>query len=160
MITDVLLDHPWMTPVALAVLIVLAPIVGGWLVGRTKVAWGFAGLALVPVVALTLVPVDRQLYERCTIQWVMPTPGRVEVFANLVLFVAPVFLAGVATRRPMPALLCGIGLSLLIEVVQALIPGIGRSCDSTDLLANTLGAAIGSGLAAGVLVLTERRAAS
>jgi glycopeptide antibiotics resistance protein len=67
--------------------------------------------------------------------------------ANLVLFVAPVPLLAVATRRPVIALLAGSGLSLAIEVLQALATPLGRSCSTNDWLANTLGAALGAVLA-------------
>lgn len=147
MITTVLVAHPWLSPVALVVLVTAGPFVGAWLAARPRAAWALAAVSLVPVLALTLVPVDRELYARCTVQWALPTPGRVELMANVVLFVAPVLLAGVAGRRPATALLAGTAASVVLELVQALAPAIGRSCDTNDWLANTIGAAIGAGLA-------------
>jgi VanZ family protein len=63
-----------------------------------------------------------------------------------VLFVPPALLLAVATRRPVLALLLGASLSAAIELVQALVPAIGRSCDTNDWTSNTIGAAIGAGL--------------
>ena len=143
MITTILVEHPWLSPTALVVLVAAALLGGRWLVPRRRLTWTLAAASLLPVLALTLVPVDRELFARCTVQWALPTPGRVELMANLVLFVAPVLLAGIAARRPGVALVAGSGASVLLEVVQALIPAIGRSCDTTDWLSNTLGALIG-----------------
>lgn len=88
----------------------------------------------------------------------MPTPSRVELFGNVVLFVGPTLLAGVATRRPLLVLLAASGIAAAIEALQAAAPAIGRSCDTTDWLSNTIGAAIGAGLAALALLLARRRA--
>lgn len=146
-ITDVLLEHPWLSPAALALMVVLGPFVGRWLVTRPHVAWALTALSLAPVALLTLVPHDRVPFERCTVQWSLPTPGRVELMANVVLFVAPVLLVGVATRRPWLALLAGSALAVAIEATQAAVLAIGRSCDTTDWLCNTLGAVLGAVLA-------------
>jgi VanZ family protein len=131
---------------ALVLLVVIGPLVGAWLVGRERIAWTMAGLSLLPVAVLTFVPVDRVPYERCTVQWALPTPSRVELMANVVLFVAPVLFAAVALRNPALALLAGSGLSVMLEAVQALVPAIGRSCDTTDWLSNTIGALVGAAL--------------
>ena len=99
--TNVLLNHTWLTPTALVVLLVGGPFAGARLARRRQLAWGLAGISLVPVALLTLVPVDRELFARCTMQWALPSAGRVELMANVVLFVGPALLAGVAWRRPL-----------------------------------------------------------
>jgi glycopeptide antibiotics resistance protein len=154
-IITVLVDHPWLSPTALALMVVLGPVLGSRLVPHPRLAWWLTGLTLVPVAVLTLVPVDRELFARCTVQWTLPTPGRVELMANLVLFVAPALLAGIASRRPLLAVLAGSALSAVVEAGQALVPAIGRSCDTNDWLSNTLGAVVG-----GVLALVALRLAS
>ena len=140
------------------------PFAGAWLVPRRTTAWLAVGASIVPVALLTLVPVDRELVARCTVQWSLPTPGRVELMANVVLFVGPALLAGVAARRPALAFVCLSGLSGALEALQALVAGLGRSCDTTDWVSNTIGAAIGAGLAAAALWLrkatTHRSAAT
>ena len=147
MIATLLVEHPWFSPVVLALLVMAALVVGPRLVVHRRLTWALLGASAVPVVALTLVPVERELFARCTVQWALPTPGRVELMANVVLFVAPVLLAGAATRRPWAALIAGTGASVLVEALQAAVPAIGRSCDTNDWLANSIGAALGAGLA-------------
>ena len=88
-----------MSPTSLGLFIVLGPFVGAWLVQRRTLAWLLFAGSLVPVALLTLVPVDRELFARCTLQWALPTPGHVELMANVLLFVAPALLAGVASGR-------------------------------------------------------------
>jgi glycopeptide antibiotics resistance protein len=157
MITDVLVEHPWLSPLALALMVLLGPLVGRSLLTRPRLTWLLTGLSLLPVVLLTLIPVDGALVARCAIQWALPTPGRVELMANVVLFVAPVLLAGLATRRPVLMLLAGSGLSAIVEVFQAVVTAIGRSCDTNDWLSNTIGSAIGAGLAILTLRWTSAR---
>lgn len=101
---------------------------------------------MVPVALMTLVPADRRLVQFCVVQWALPTPSRVELMANVVLFVPPALLLAVATRSPARALLVGSGVSAAIELAQALVPAIGRSCDTTDWTSNTIGVAIGAAL--------------
>ncbi|MCA5894227.1 VanZ family protein [Isoptericola sp. NEAU-Y5] len=156
MISTLLVAHPWLTPAAFALLVLVGPRLGRWLAGRPRVAWALCGVSLLPVLALTLVPVDRELFERCAVQWAFPTFGRVEMFANVVLFVPPVLLAAVALRRPWAAFLAGSAASALVELVQALVPAIGRSCDTGDWLSNTTGALVGAALAWVALRLAVR----
>ena len=156
MITTVLVEHPWLAPALLAAVAVAGLVAGPALLPRRRLTWVLAGLSLLPVLALTLIPVDRELFARCTVQWALPTPGRVELMANVALFVAPVLLTAVATRRPLLALLAGSGASVLLEAVQALVPAIGRSCDTNDWLSNTLGAVLGAALAWVVLRRSQR----
>jgi hypothetical protein len=156
-LTDFLLEHRWVCPTLLVLLVLLGPPVGAWLARRPRVAWAAAGVALLPLFAVTLVPVDRRLDGRCQLSWVLPTPDRVEIFANLVLFVGPVLLVGVALGRPLVAFAIGALASVAVEAVQAAITAIGRSCDTNDWLANTLGAAVGALLAALALALSSKR---
>ena len=88
MITNALLEHPWLSPVTLVLLVVLGPIVGSWLVPRPKWAWSLTGLSLLPVALLTSAPVDVEIVLRCTVQWSLPTPGRVELMAWVALLLA------------------------------------------------------------------------
>ena len=75
----------------------------------------------------------------------------------MVLFIAPTLLLAVLVRRPVVSLLAMVALSGAIELVQAVVPRLGRSCDTTDWSSNALGALIGAGL--GALVLWFDRAA-
>lgn len=147
MISTLLVEHPWVSPALLVLVVVAGGVAGPWLAARRRLTWALAAASTLPILALTLVPVDRELSARCTMQWALPTPGRVELMANVALFVAPVLLVGTATRRPVLALLAGTGASVLVEAVQALLPVIGRSCDTNDWLSNTIGAAVGAAVA-------------
>lgn len=149
-----LLERPWLCPAVLACMVGLAPLVGRWLLDRPAVTWGLAGLSLVPLALLTLTPVGVLTNRTCTLQWALPTIGRVELLANVVLFVAPVFLTALGLRRPLTALLAGSALSVALEAAQAFLPG--RACDTNDWLNNTIGAVIGAALAFAVLRAADR----
>lgn len=156
MITTLLVEHPWLTTVTLLALVGLGPLVGAWLVLRPRPARWLGIAALVPIVVLTLVPTSRSLEVGCAVEWSLPTLGAVELMANVVLFVPAVLLLAVASRRPIVVLLGASATSALIELVQAVVPALGRSCSTNDWLSNTLGAVLGAGLAAVALVLARR----
>ncbi len=143
---QVILTHPWLPLTVLGVLVVLGPLVGSLLVDRPRAAWRAVAVALLPVAFLTLVPTGGEA-EPCVVTWQVPTPDNVEMWANIALFVPPVLLAAVATRHPWRAFAGGVLASVAIELLQTLLPALGRSCDTNDVLANTLGAAIGVALA-------------
>jgi glycopeptide antibiotics resistance protein len=157
MITNVLLAHRWISPLALTLFVLLGPPLGAWLIKRPRLAELLAVLALVPVGIVTLVPVKRELYWRCEVAWTFPTFDRAELAANVVLFIAPVLLATVALRRPLLALAAGSLLSLAIETFQALVPALGRSCSTNDWMTNTIGSAIGALLGWVALTWAGRR---
>ncbi|QBX55116.1 VanZ family protein [Nocardioides seonyuensis] len=148
MITTFLVTHPWITTVAFATAVVVGPLLGYMLAVRPRVAMWLGGASLLPVAALTFIPASRDLRMGCAVEWDFPTFGAVELMANVVLFVPPVLLLGVAIRRPWVVWLVASVVSCLIEATQALVPALGRSCSTNDWLANTLGAALGAALAA------------
>ena len=129
-----------MAPAALVLLVLVGPLAGTWLVTRPRIAWVLTAVSMLPLALLTLVPVDRELFARCEVRWELPTLTGPESLANILLFIAPVLLAGVATRRPVLAALAGSALSVVVEAVQAAVPAIDRSCDSGDWINNTIGA--------------------
>jgi hypothetical protein len=73
---------------------------------------------------------------------------------NVALFVPAGLFITLATHRPWRVLVALVGLSLLIEVVQDLTY-VGAP-DPADLVANSLGAAIGAIIAVGYLALAAR----
>lgn len=157
MIATFLVEHRWIAPAALVFLVLVGPLAGSWLVSRPRIAWMLTAASMLPLALLTLMPVDRRLFARCELRWELPTLTGPESLANILLFVAPVLLAGVATRRPVLAVLAGTGLSVVVEAVQAAVPAIGRSCDSGDWINNTVGAVIGGALAWLSLTVAARR---
>src|SRR5262245_16010446 len=83
----------------------------------------------------------------------MPTQNRVEAMANVALFVPPVYFATLATRRPLWIALAGVTMSAVIEAIQALVPAIGRACDTNDWTMNTSGVVLGALLATATIAL-------
>lgn len=156
-ITTVLVEHPWITTVGFVASVMLGPVVGCWLVGRPRLTRWLALAALVPVAVLTLAPTRRNLDVGCAAEWDVPTFGAVELMANVVLFVPPVLLLGVAIGRPVVVLVGAVVTSGLIELVQAVVPALGRSCSTNDWLSNTLGAVLGAALAALALAASRLR---
>ena len=161
MITTFLVEHSALVPV-FALLVALVVVGTGYLVLRNRrygqrVAWVLFALSALPVFALTLVPSGHpQDRVFCTVQFALPTWGTVELLANLALIFPPVFFAALVTRRPLLVLAVGAGVSALIEGIQALVPVIGRACDTNDWMMNTIGAVIGVLLASGTSALANR----
>ncbi|WP_409490778.1 VanZ family protein [Amycolatopsis sp. cmx-11-12] len=161
MITNFLLDHSALVPVAILLVALVCAVLGRLLAGRRRILWALTGVALVPVFALTLVPTGSTIEEIvCTVQFSLPSLGAVELLANVALFLPPVYFAALASRRPLTTLAAGSALSAVVEASQALVPTIGRACDTNDWLMNTLGAVLGVLLAAVTARLANRRAQS
>ena len=119
-------------------------------------------LSLLPLVALTLVPAAAARVDdvRCTVQLALPTLGRVELLADVALFLPPAFLATLRSRRPVPVLAVAAAASAAVEALQAVVPALGRACDTNDWAMDVGGAAVGVLLARGVLALSRRTAAA
>ncbi|WP_139315998.1 VanZ family protein [Cellulosimicrobium sp. CUA-896] len=156
---QVILTHSWLPMAALTAFVALGPVAARRLAGRPRAAWTAFGVALVPVAFLTLVPTGGDA-EACVVTWQLPTPGNVEMVSNIALFVPPALLAVAASRRPWLVLAGGVLGSVTIELLQTLLPALGRSCDTNDVLANTIGAAIGVALATLALRRARRTTAT
>lgn len=72
---------------------------------------------------------------------------------NVLLFVPVGAFGLLALRRVRVALPAGVLLSAAIEAVQALVPSMGRACDTADLQTNATGTLLGCLLAAAVLAV-------
>lgn len=160
MITNFLLDHSALVPVTL-LLIAFVCVGVGYLVLRRRygqrVRWALLALSVLPVLALTLVPSgSRPDQVMCTVQFSVPTLTRVELLSNVALFFPLAFFATLATRRPLSMLAGCSGLSAAIEALQALVPAIGRACDTNDWMMNTIGTVVGVLLALGTVALANR----
>jgi len=131
----------------LAAFAIAGPLTAWWLASRRRTAGVLAAAALVPLALLTLSPTRRSMTFGCAVDW-SPQLTAAEPLANVLLFVPFTLLLAVATQRPVRAALAGSVLSFGIEGVQAVVTQIGRSCDTSDWIANTTGAAIGATLAA------------
>lgn len=125
---------------------------------RRGILWGFAGLSLLAVLALTLLPSGYTTRDEiwCTVQIVEPTLRRIELVANIALFFPLAFFATLASRRPLLVLAAGTGLSATLEGIQAVAPVIGRACDTNDWVMNTIGTVVGVLVAAGTMAVAGR----
>ncbi|MBN1097973.1 VanZ family protein [Blastococcus sp. TML/C7B] len=161
MITDVLLDHAALVPVALFLAVLGCGAVGYAALRRgaagARVLRALTALSLLAVLALTLTPSGKGASGGgCTVQFALPALGRVELLANVALLLPAAVFAALATRRPWAVLAAGAGLSALVETAQSALPAIGRACDTNDWAMNTLGLSVGVLLARGVLALADR----
>ena len=113
------------------------------------------------VLAATLSPTAHRLGQIGQCGTHLTTTGgltSLQGLLNVLLFVPAAGMLTLASGRPGDGIAAGIGMSAAVEAVQALIPQLGRSCQLHDLIANSLGAFCGVGLAAGLqTLLTHRR---
>ena len=153
MITNALLDHAALVPLALLG-IVLGCVALGLLARRDRrVLTALLVLSVLPVLGLTLVPAARPRLDEefCTVQFAVPGLGSLELLANVALFVPAACFAVLLSRRPLLVLAAATAASAAIEVLQAVVGALQRACDTNDWAMNTAGAAIGVLLATGVL---------
>lgn len=159
-LSTLLAEVPWLAFGVLVAVVVLAPSTAPWLLRHRRVAGGLLIAAAVVVAGLTLYPDGAPgSAVTCAVEWPYLAPTAVESTANVLLFVVPTFLLAVWWRRPLVAIGVGVGTSAVIEAVQALVPAIGRACDTGDWVTNGIGAVIGGAVAAVGLVWARRRGA-
>ncbi|MEU6343741.1 VanZ family protein [Streptomyces sp. NPDC046977] len=75
---------------------------------------------------------------------------------NVALFVPLGLFGALALRQPVAVALGAGALSLTIEVVQGTVPVVARTCDSSDWVANSTGAALGAALGWGLTAAAAR----
>lgn len=136
----------------LALFAVVAVLSGlpAWRLGRSRGISAPMAVGMSTSAALVLVATLYRLHpgapatRTCTLQQDMV--GSIlapQGLLNIALFVPLSFFLTLLTRRPLPVLAGTVVLSGAIEIAQALVPGMGRACDSADLAANGLGALAG-----------------
>lgn len=160
MISTVLASNPDLVRVLFWVAIAVGSVLG-WILHRMrarKVLTAFTIISLLGPLVLTLSPSTAQPESFCYVQFSVPFRG-IETLANLAMLIPLALFATLLLRRPLLVFAAVSGLSAIIELVQAVAPGLGRSCDTDDWFMNTVGAAIGVLVAAGILLLDERRTA-
>jgi hypothetical protein len=112
------------------------------------------------VIAATLSPTAHRLARVGECGTHLTTTGgltSLQGLLNILLFVPAAGMLTLASGRPGDGIAAGIGMSAAVEAVQALLPQLGRSCQLHDLVANSIGAFCGVGLAAGLQLLTRSR---
>jgi len=83
-ITDFLLDHAALVPVAQVLVLVVCLAVGSLALRSARyggrVPWAVVALSALPVLALTIVPSAKSRVDSvgCTVQFALPTPSSVE----------------------------------------------------------------------------------
>jgi hypothetical protein len=157
MIATLLAEAPWLVRVVLLALVGASSFAAYWLSFRRGTTWIVVWLSGVAIASVTLIPGSSREVTVC----VLPvTPTELlgpEPTANVLLFVPFALALAVLLKRPVIAFLAGTGASMVIELAQWFVPAIGRSCSSTDWIANTLGAFLGAGFAALGLWVAVRR---
>ena len=154
MISTFLANNWWLVTAAIPAVIIVGLLLGVLLAPRPRATRVLMVLSVILVLAVALYPETLKPAMGCHLAldyWSLDKP-------NVILFIPPVLLAGVLFRRPWLAIVAGSLLSVLIEVVQLLIPAIGRSCDLSDWISNTVGAIIGGVLAFVALWIAGRLA--
>ena len=148
MLSTLLITYSALVP--LVALVLLALLIGIGVVlqrgRRRRAAGALAVLAVVAALLLTLTPDTAAPGAFCRVGFAWPTVLGVEAFANLLLLLPATFLGAIATRRPIAVAAAGAGLSAAVELVQALLPALGRACDTQDWEMNTIGALAGAAL--------------
>lgn len=159
MISDVLIALGDLVPVLFWVGVALCGVLALVLqrTGRRRVLLVLAGLGLVAVLGLTFWPTPGPPGIRCAVQFSVPFQG-LDTLANVALLLPSTLFAAVALRRPVVVAAAAVGLSAVIELTQALLPVVGRACDTNDWFMNSVGAVLAGLLAALVLVLGKRPA--
>ena len=137
----------------------------GFLIGRKigyprRIYWAAAGLGLSIVLSATLTPAKNSsgYSGTCTISKdFLDSVGTEQWSLNLLLFV-PMSVAFLLAGASSGSVIVGAAvLSTGIEFAQANIPGVGRACDSDDVIANIAGALIATVTIAVYSLLTGKR---
>jgi hypothetical protein len=158
LISTILVENAALVRVLFWVAIAVTVTLGWFLYGAGRLRWlavlGSVGLA--GALALTVSPSDNRALQFCSVDFSVPFGG-LDTLANIAMMVPLTLFTALAVRRPLPVFAAVAGLSALIELVQALFPALGRSCDTDDWLMNVIGAAIGALAAIAIISFTMRR---
>ncbi len=161
MISTLLVVHSPLARVLISAALVACVALGWWLLprpgSRRWLAWLAVGSAAV-LLALTLSPsVADPDRAWCTVQFALPRLGSVEALANIAVFFPPAFFLTLAWRRPLAAVAAVVAGTGSVELVQAVLPALGRACDTNDAAMNGVGGVLGVMVAVVVLRARERQ---
>lgn len=160
MISTLLAEHAFAVRIGFFIAVVVALAIGWFLHrrGARTTLLVLAVLGLFGALVLAMSPEgDRANGISCTVQFSIPFQG-LETLANIAMLLPTTLFLALAMQRPLIVLVGVSGVSVLIELVQALAPALGRACDTNDWLMNTLGALIGALGATAILAIGRRRA--
>ncbi|WP_294569315.1 VanZ family protein [uncultured Arthrobacter sp.] len=157
MISTVLAAHPVLVRALFWVVIALGAVLA-WVLHRMRAKKSFivlVSLSFLGPLVLTLSPASGEPEFFCTIQFSVPFQG-IDTLANVAMLLPLALFATLLLRRPLRVFAVVSGLSVLIELTQALVSALGRSCDTDDWFMNTIGAALGVLTAVCIIVLEKR----
>ena len=157
MISTLLAENPVLVRVLLAVAVVACTVLGRLLhrTCRSGALSVLATIGLLGTVALTLSPSSGRATVFCTVQFSVPFQG-LDTLANVAMMLPLTLFAALRLCRPLAVFAAVSGLSALIELFQALVPTLGRACDTNDWFMNTAGAALGALLAIAIISIEAR----
>jgi glycopeptide antibiotics resistance protein len=155
-ISTLLAENPTLVRI-LFVVVVASSTVIGWLLHQSRRSSALlilATISLVGTLALTLSPSSGFATAFCTVQFSVPFQG-IDTLANVAMMLPLTLFAALRLGRPLPVFAAVSCLSALIELLQALVPTLGRACDTNDWFMNTIGAALGAVLAVVISTVVE-----
>ncbi|MFJ3385118.1 MULTISPECIES: VanZ family protein [unclassified Curtobacterium] len=164
MITTFLVNHATAVRVLFWVVVVVFALIGFVVhrLGARRVLVALTAVSLVAALALALTMTPAGEGGNgvvCTVQFSVPFRG-IDTLANVALLFPVTLFAALLTGRPVAVLTAASGLSAAIELVQALLPALGRACDTNDWFMNSVGAVLGGVVAAGIVVVERDSAAA
>ncbi|MGW3087270.1 VanZ family protein [Streptomyces sp. NPDC001108] len=124
---------------------------------RDSRSWAVAAFVLFLVMALgvtVFLPGGGVASGTCTVNRDFTEPFKTEQgLLNAAMCVPLGFSSILAFRRLLPVVVYGVLTPVIVELTQATIPWIGRTCDSSDAEMNVIGALLGAGLGCALLKL-------
>ncbi|TJZ99509.1 VanZ family protein [Actinacidiphila oryziradicis] len=151
-------DQSWFLFVVAVITVILACGVYSLARKHGQRPYAFAALTAVTVVEVSVtlaMPNGGRTTDVCVLNRDLVEPFlTTQGLLNLAMFLPLGFVGVLAARSVVPVVLGSAALSLLSEVCQAVVPGIGRNCDSSDFFMNTLGGILGAAAAYAVLRMT------
>ncbi len=157
MLSTILIRAPWLAFTVLLLVLAAGPLLGAALARRPRLIRLLLVISLLVVAGLTLSPDGGTGVVRCTVDLPYLAPTAVESTANILMLVPTTMLIGLAWHRPLVAIAIGSGISVVIETLQAIVPFIGRACDTADWITNSIGAVLGGFIALAGLAIDRRR---
>ncbi|MER8091363.1 VanZ family protein [Streptomyces sp. NPDC094048] len=152
MVSAILHHNTWLIQIflILGVLLSFATVRGTRSIGSHFSVSILFGWSLAGILAAKLSPsyIESSASGDCVVDRDFITPlSSAQGLMNIAFFAPATFFMTLISRRPIETFVFGVLLSAGLETVQATAPFIGRSCDSGDLAANSIGAAAGVALA-------------
>ncbi|MEV8451643.1 VanZ family protein [Streptomyces sp. NPDC052095] len=129
--------------------------------GRDSPSWAVAAFVffLVTALGVTLfLPGGGTASGTCTVNRDFTEPFKTEQGILNAAMCVPLGLSSIlAVRRVLPVVVYGVLAPVIVELAQATLPWISRTCDSSDAEMNVIGVLLGAGLGCALLKLRGSR---